>query len=72
MRGTGLFVSISQLKKIFNLSENLSIHLNFFPTNNHFVGKVMKLNTDFGVQSQPARVKNGVTEKKKMHAKIET
>ena len=32
----------------------------------------MQLNTDSGVQSQPARVQNGVPENKKMYAKTET
>ena len=32
----------------------------------------MQLNTDSGVQRQPARVQNGVPENKKMYAKTET
>ena len=31
----------------------------------------MQLNTDFGVQSQPACVQHGVTEKKEINAKME-
>ena len=42
---------------------NLRVHFNFFASLNHFVGKVMQLDTDFGVQSQPAGVQDSVTEK---------
>ena len=45
------------------------VHNKFFPSNNHFEGQMMQLNTDFGVQSQPARVQHGVTEKKEISSK---
>ena len=42
---------------------NLRVHFNFFPRHNHFVWKVMQLDTYYGVQSQPAGVQDGVTGK---------
>ena len=52
---------------------NLRVHFNFFPRHKHFVWKVMQLDTDHGVQSQPAGVQDGVTGKniKKISFKIE-
>ena len=49
----------------------VSVHNKFFPSNNHFEGQMMQLYTDFGVQSQPACVQHGVTEKKEINAKME-
>ena len=50
---------------------NLRVHSNFFASHNHFVGKVMQLDTDFGVQSQPAGVQDGVTRKKNIDKRLE-
>ena len=43
---------------------NLRVHFNFFASHNHFVGKVMQFDTNFGVQSQSAGVQDCVPGKK--------